>query len=245
MLLIDGYNGMEIAQHFLNESLFDFGDVQTHTRQFDKNKYLIINNFLDTDFVNTHFLPEVAHCEQYMHRVKIGSFKKSGSVGSNQIQTTAPHLFELYHSAWMKRFVEQVVGEPLHTCPSSDLHSVALYYYTEPGDHIGVHYDKSFYRGRRYTVLLGLIQDSIESKLVCYPGSTKLNRKKNPLDVYTHPGTLIIFDGDSLWHEVTPLGKNEKRVILTMEYVTDSRMSWANQWVSTFKDRLLYFGKNK
>lgn len=236
---------MEIAQLFSNESIFDVSDVQTHTREFDKNKYLIINNFLNADFVKTNFLPEVERCEQYMHRVKIGSFKKSGSVGSDRIQTTAPHLFALYHSPWMKRFVEQVVGEPLQVCPSSDLHSVALYYYTEPGDHIGVHYDKSFYRGRRYTILLGLIQDSVESKLVCYPGSTKLNRKKNPLDVYTHPGSLVIFDGDALWHEVTPLGENEKRVILTMEYVTDSRMSWGNQLLSNFKDRLLYFGKSK
>lgn len=236
---------MGIAQLVSNQPLFDLGDVQTHTREFAKNKYRIINHFFDADFVKTNFLPEVARCEQYMHRVKIGSFKKSGSVGSDRIQTTAPHLYELYYSQWMKRFVEQVVGEPLHVCPSSDLHSVALYYYTEPGDHIGVHYDKSFYRGRRYTVLLGLIQNSIESKLICYPGSTKFNRKKNPLDVYTHPGTLVIFDGDSLWHEVTPLGENEKRVILTMEYVTDFRMSWGNQWVSNFKDRLLYFGKSK
>jgi len=242
---MNGSNRMEIAQLFSNESVFDAGDVQTHTREFDKNKYLIIDHFINPDFVNTHFLPEVIRCEEHMHRVKIGSFKKSGSVGSDQIQTMAPHLFELYHSAWMKRFVEQVVGEPLHACPSSDLHSVALYYYTEPGDHIGVHYDKSFYRGRRYTVLLGLIQDSVQSKLVCYPGSTKLNRKKNPLDVYTHPGKLVVFDGDSLWHEVTPLGENEKRVILTMEYVTDSRMTLGNKWVSNFKDRLLYFGKRK
>ena len=105
-----------------------------------------------------------------------------------------------------------------------------------------MHYDKSFYRGHRYTVLLGMIQDSIASKLVCYPGSTKLNRRKNPMAVYTHPGTLVIFDGDSLWHEVTPLAENERGVILTMEFVTDNRMTPLNRFVSHLKDRILYFG---
>ena len=61
--------------------------------------------------------------------------------------------------------------------------------------------------------------------------------------MFTHPGTFVIFDGDSLWHEVTPLGKNEKRVVLTMEYVTDNRMTKLNRFVSHLKDRLLYFGK--
>ena len=93
--------------------------------------------------------------------------------------------------------------------------------------------------------MLGLIQDSIASKLVCYPGATKFNRRKNPLDIYTHPGTLVLFNGDSIWHEVTPLAENEKRVIVTMEYVTDQRMTRMNRFVSHFKDKLLYFGKNE
>ena len=84
----------------------------------------------------------------------------------------------------MKKFIENIVGEPLMTCPEDDPHAVALYHYTEPGDHIGVHYDKSFYKGRRYTVLLGLIQDSVESKLMCFLGANKLDRRKKP------PGSL-------------------------------------------------------
>ena len=64
------------------------------------------------------------------------------------------------------------------------------------------------------------------------------------MDVLTHPGTLVIFNGDSLWHEVTPLGENEKRVILTMEFVTDNKMTRWNRFISHTKDRFLYFGKS-
>lgn len=227
--------------------------IETHIEQivdknslydtFQKKKWLVIDRFLDPDFVRAHFHSEIKQCEPYIHRVKIPGFKKSGSVSSHLLEQYAPHLFSLYYSAVMKRFVEAIVGEKLCLSPSSDPHGVALYHYTEPGDFIGVHYDKSFYRGKRYTVLLGMIQDSLASKLMCYPGSHKLNRRKNPTPVYTHPGTLVVFDGDSLWHEVTPLAENEQRVILTMEYVTDNRMTKTNRFVSHLKDRLLYFGK--
>lgn len=216
--------------------------LNEYQKQFQKSKLLVIDRFISPDFVVNHFHPEINNCASHVHRVKIVSFKKSGSVSSQNLEKFAPQLFGLYQSNRMKAFVEEIVGEKLQRCPTDDPHAVALYHYTEAGDHIGVHYDKSFYRGKRYTVLLGMIQDSVASKLVCYPGSNKLNRRKNPLNVFTHPGTLVIFDGDSLWHEVTPLAENEKRIILTMEYVTDNRMTKVNRFVSHLKDRLLYFG---
>ena len=47
-------------------------------------------------------------------------------------------------------------GEPVQPSPAQDPHAYALYFYTRPGDHIGWHYDTSYYAGRRYTLLLGL-----------------------------------------------------------------------------------------
>ncbi len=234
---------MEIIESPQEKLVFNAKNVIVYREQFKPNKLLVIPNFISSDFVKNNYLPEIANCASSVHRVKVTSFKKSGSVSSQRLKNHAPKLFALYHSASMKYFIEQIVGESLQLCPAEDPHAVALYYYTEPGDHIGVHYDKSFYRGRRYTVLLGMIQDSTASKLVCYPGSSKLNRRKNPIDVFTHPGTLVVFDGDTLWHEVTPLAENEKRIILTMEFVTDNRITFINRFVSNFKDRLLYFGK--
>src|SRR3990167_3312563 len=218
-------------------------NINFYTNQFEKNKLIVIDNFISPDWIKKNFWPEIENCTPFIHRVNIKTFKKSGSTSSVLLEKHAPSLFSLYYSENFKKCVERIVGVPLQRCPPDDLHSVALYHYTEPGDYIGVHYDKSFYRGRRYTVLLGMIQDSLASKLVCYPGSSKLNRRKNPIEVVTHPGTLIIFYGDTLWHEVTPLLTNERRVILTMEFVTDIRMTKISRWVSNFKDKLLYFGK--
>lgn len=230
----------------LLESAVSTHDAKAYAEQFAKQDYLVIDNFLPAHFVVQNYLPEVENCTKYIHRVNIPGFKKSGSVSYHDIQKYAPLLFSIYKNTVIKHFIETIVGTEIYFCPENDQHAAALYYYTEPGDRINKHYDKSFYRGKRFTVLLGMIQDSVHSKLVCYPGATKLSKKtKNILEVATHPGTLVIFNGDTLWHEVTALGENEKRVILTLEYVTDTRMSLLNKLVSNFKDRFLYFGKNQ
>ena len=235
---------METLESPISYDILDESSLLKHASAYKPNQMLVINNFLDPKYVIDHLVPAVDSCTPYINRVKVPNFKKSGSVSSQNLKIHAPELVSIYQSPIMKEFVEKVVGEPVMLCPEADPHAVALYYYTEPGDHIGVHYDKSFYKGKRYTVLLGLVQDSTQSKLVCYPGANKLNRRKNPMDVLTHPGTLVIFNGDSLWHEVTPLGENEKRVILTMEFVTDNKMTRWNRFISHTKDRFLYFGKS-
>jgi hypothetical protein len=41
---------------------------------------------------------------------------------------------------------------------------------------------------------------------------------------------------------VTPLGENEERVSLTLEYVTDPSMPPFKRFVSNMKDAIAYFG---
>ena len=54
--------------------------------------------------------------------------------------------------------------------------------------------------------------------------------------------TLVLFNGDKLWHAITPLGEGEERVSLTLEYVTNPRMSPFKRFVSNMKDSIAYFG---
>jgi hypothetical protein len=53
---------------------------------------------------------------------------------------------------------------------------------------------------------------------------------------------LVFFDGDQLWHGVTPLGPQQERVMLTLQYVTDERMTPLKRFVSDMKDAVSYFG---
>ncbi len=130
---------------------------------------------------------------------------------------------------------------PLLLCPKNDPHSCALYLYTEPGDHIGYHYDTSFYKGQRFTVLLGL-QDQSSSRLVCRLHTKEPDRKIQKVSLATEPGTLIFFNGDKLQHAVTPLGLGEERIVLTLQYVTNPSMGMVQRWFSNMKDAVGYFG---
>jgi hypothetical protein len=53
---------------------------------------------------------------------------------------------------------------------------------------------------------------------------------------------MVIFNGDKLWHAVTPLGEGEERVALTMEYVTNQEMGRFKRVYSNLKDAFAYFG---
>jgi hypothetical protein len=153
----------------------------------------------------------------------------------------APAVGELYRSPALLNLLEKIAGERLQLSPPDDPHAYALYFYTKPGDHIGWHYDTSYYAGRRYTVLLGVLDQSscrLDYELhTREPGATLV-----PGSVQIRPGGLVFFDGDKLRHRITPLGENEKRVSLTFEYVTDQRMHPLWRLISNFKDAVAYFG---
>ena len=116
--------------------------------------------------------------------------------------------------------LEAISGERAAACPADDPHAYALYYYTQPGDHIGWHYDTSYYDGRRYTLLLGVLDDS-SCRLDYELHTREPGVAVSPGSVQIPPGGLVFFDGDKLRHRITPSGENEMRVSLTFEYVTD------------------------
>ena len=138
-------------------------------------------------------------------------------------------------------FLSRLAGARLLLCPDDDPHACALYFYTEPGDHIGFHYDTSYYKGARYTVLIGLVERS-SSRLVCQLYKDDPRRQTQELSVATEPGTFVFFNGDKLYHSVSPLQPGEERIVLTMQYVIDQRMGPFKRVVSNMKDAVAYFG---
>jgi hypothetical protein len=125
--------------------------------------------------------------------------------------------------------------------PPNDPHAYALYFYTRPGDHIGWHYDTSYYAGRRYTVLIGVIDES-SCRLDYELHTREEGASVVPGSVQIPPGGLVFFDGDKLRHRISPLGENEVRVSLTFEYVTNPKMHVGWRVISNMKDAFGYFG---
>ncbi|MBI4660915.1 MAG: hypothetical protein HY735_18940 [Verrucomicrobia bacterium] len=68
-----------------------------------------------------------------------------------------------------------------------------------------------------------------------------LARAVGELEVRLDPGKLVVFNGDKVYHAVTPLDQGEERFVITMEYVTSGEMHWFMRFVSNMKDAIAYF----
>jgi hypothetical protein len=209
-------------------------------RYWEQNEFVYLERWLPAPLVD-RMVAELNRVRPSINRNYIPRHKKGGSVSFYTLLEQAPTIVALYRAPAFIEFLAGLTGQRLQACPPSDPHSCALYYYTEPGDHIGFHFDTSYYRGARYTVLVGLVERS-SSRLVCQLYKNDPSRAPVEVKLATHPGTFIFFNGDKLWHSITPLGEGEERVSLTLEYVTDPSMNPVKRLFSNLKDAVAYFG---
>jgi len=209
-------------------------------RYWEQNEFVYLERWLPAPLVD-RMVAEVNRVRPSINRNYIPRHKKGGSVSFYTLVEQAPTIVALYRAPAFIEFLAGLTGQRLQACPPGDPHSCALYYYTEPGDHIGFHFDTSYYRGARYTVLVGLVERS-SSRLVCQLYKNDPSRAPVEVKLATHPGTFIFFNGDKLWHSITPLGEGEERVSLTLEYVTSQAMNPFLRVFSDLKDAFAYFG---
>lgn len=213
-----------------------------HGEYWDQEEFLVIKQFLPRAFVEQVLVPQAQGVKGDLNRNYIPGHKKGGSVSYYTVQEKAPRFLDIYRSESFKRFLNRLTDADVMVCPDHDPHACALYYYTEPGDHIGFHYDTSYYKGARYTILMGLVDRSTCCRLVCDLFKNHPTKPLRHLELITEPGDLVIFNGDKLWHAVTPLGEGEERIVLTMEYVTNPDMNPIKRLYSNLKDSIGYFG---
>lgn len=219
-------------------SEMDLGELR---RQFQaQNEFLSLDEFLPERWLSA-FTTELKRLDGRVHRNFIPGHKKGGSISRFDLDDAAPLFGELYRAPAFGMFLGAITGQTVMFCPGDDPHTYALYYYTEPGDHIGYHYDTSYYRGIRYTILIGLVDDS-SCRLECQLFKGDPARQPQFVSMQLEPGKLVLFNGDKVYHRITPLGKNERRVALTMEYVTSTEMHRLRRFVSNMKDAIAYFG---
>jgi hypothetical protein len=185
---------------------------------------------------------EIADGRRRLVRKHLPGYKASSSMSYGSLRALSPTAIELYRSAVLRAFLSSLSEMTLELCPDDDPHACAVYHYDREGDRVGWHYDTSWYRGARYTVLIG-IEDRSRARLQCRLYSRDRHRPRQDLLVATTPGTLVFFNGDKLLHQVTPLGSEERRTVLSLQYVTDPAMSGWRRVVSRIKDRFAYFGR--
>jgi hypothetical protein len=216
-------------------------DLERLRREYSsQGAFLFIEDFLPPE-VTARLVAAVAAVRQSINRNYLPGHKQGGSVSRHTIDRLAPYIADLYRCTDLIQWLGRLSGDRLQISPADDPHAYALYFYTRSGDHIGWHYDTSYYAGRRYTLLLGVIDESScrldyelhtrETGAAVVPGSIKIP-----------PGGLVFFDGDALRHRISPSAEGEMRVSLTFEYVTDPKMHPWWRLISNMKDAFAYFG---
>jgi hypothetical protein len=220
---LGGFDATELRREFLSHGAF-----------------VILPEFLPPE-LTAQLVAAVAAVGRSVNRNYLPGHKQGGSVSRHAIDELAPVIANLYRSPALIEWLGQLAGERLQMSPDDDPHAYALYFYTRAGDHIGWHYDTSYYAGRRYTLLLGVIEES-SCRLDYQLHTRDRGRRAVCGSVQIPPGGLVFFDGDAFRHRITPLGEGERRVSLTFEYLTDPRMHGWWRFVSNMKDSLAYFG---
>jgi phosphatidylglycerophosphate synthase len=216
-------------------------DIERLRQQFEaQGAFLSVSGFAPTP-ITEHLVRAVADVQPAINRNYIPGHKQGGSVSRHSLEQLAPFIADLYRSPALIEWLSSMCGQRLLPSPPEDPHAFALYFYTEPGDHIGWHYDTSYYAGRRYTLLLGVLDQSsceLEYELHTRDRSVQVERGS----LHMQPGDLVFFDGDRLRHRITPSKAGERRVSLTFEYVTNPHMHPWWRLISNMKDAVAYFG---
>ena len=174
-----------------------------------------------------------------MKRTFIPTHKKGNTLSYENIHRHAHGCLGFYHSPEIQRWVSTVVGMPVQPTPDQDQSSLSVLCYNEAGDHIHWHYDHNFYRGRHFTVLLSLANQSANGGV----SQSTLKRKLSGGDEQafnTSPNSLIVFEGARVLHRASPTADGDLRIMLSMTYCADSRTHWLKEFARRVKDTAFY-----
>lgn len=166
--------------------------------------------------------------------------KQGGTVAYEELHRLAPEIVVFYQCAYLRRLCSAVVEQPVVPTPINDQSSCSLLFYDRPRDHIGWHYDYNFYDGRHFTVLLSLVNGHLtEDRLSS--ARLMIRREGWEIVVPTPPNTLVVFEGARVFHKVTRLEADERRIVLSMTFCTRPRASLVKGVLRRCKD-VAYFG---
>lgn len=206
-----------------------------------QRQFIFLPDFLPPSLVDG-LAAEYRELKPAVHRSYVPVFKKGGAVSHYTLTERAPLYRALFKSPAYLEFMRRLTKRELVACPDEDPHATALYVYTEPGDQVGFHYDVCYYdEGTTYTVLIGIVDDSsarLEGRLF------KDGPREAPedLSIRTGRGSMVIFNGCSLEHRVTPIGEGEERCVYTMVFLTNPKRSFGRRVLANLDHALRYFG---
>ena len=112
---------------------------------WDQNEFLFVPQFLSRSVVEEHLVPQAQGVKSELNRNYIPATKR----GERELLYWMEKA-RVSRSVSIGAFLEFLsrLVRASSAMPRERPHSCALYYYTEPGDHIGFHYERPTTRAR-------------------------------------------------------------------------------------------------
>lgn len=232
-IIIYGYNSGSCKRqknYICNDNFCLYKEFNLHLNSNIKNE------------INT-----MVYNKQIQKRVNISTFpenifncalpnKKGITISTNNVIKYAPNLINFYQNQLCK-FVSELINLKLFPTDLSLPTSCAILIYENEGDWINWHYDYNYYDGRFFTILI-----PVTDNLTCTEFQFQNDNNTEINSIQLINGNCVCFEGNFLYHRASKLCKNEKRVILSCQYVTDNNMSFFNKMRLKIKD-FAYIGK--
>jgi hypothetical protein len=162
--------------------------------------------------------------------------KKGVTIPTSILVNKAPKLIEYYNNK-LCDLISHKLNLKLFPTDLKLPTSCSILIYEKEGDWINWHYDHNYYKGRFFTVLI-----PITNSLTCTKFEFVNNNTNRIESIDLINNTSICFEGNYLYHRASKLCKNQRRIILSCQYVTDNEMTDINKYRIKLKD-FAYTGK--
>jgi hypothetical protein len=213
-------------------------DVNQLAAEFRQALLVRVENFFDPPSL-ARIRGDIQANATRVERSFVPLHKQGGTVSYEKIHYHAPACLGVYHSETVRQWLSRVVNEDIKPTADHDQSSCSLLYYQQPGDHINWHFDHNFYKGRHFTVLLSVVNQSQSGGL---SSSKLMHRSRDGQDVAvdTSENVLVVFEGAKVLHKVTPIGAGESRAVLSMTFCTNPSIGWFKELCRRVKDTAFF-----
>jgi len=225
---------------------YNSGSCQINKEYICQDKFCLIKDFnVELNQTILTDIDSMIENKNIQKRVSITSYpenifncalpnRKGITIPTKNIVDNSPNLISYYQNELCKK-MSNLTGLKLYPTALNFPTSCAIIIYEKEGDWINWHYDYNYYNGRFFTVLI-----PITHTLTCTKFQFK-DKNNNVVDMdLTNNG--ICFEGNYLYHRASKICNNQKRIMLSCQYVTDNSMSVINKIRIKLKD-FAFIGK--
>jgi hypothetical protein len=164
---------------------------------------------------------------KYGKRIEIPQ-KRQKAISMKHLKSAFPNIVTWYES--LCPIISKVVGEEVTTTPLSEPNSLCLIVYDQEGDYIDWHFDTNHYDGRYFTFLL-----PVTFEQTC--GNYQYKNANEKIETLSlTKGDALLFEGDKVFHRGKKLCDKQRRIILSITFVTSNHLNYWNYIMLKMKE---------